>query len=181
LLDGEKFIVAGLIEKLLGAVEPGLAKFRGMSVVGSNGSRLAAAPATVAGSELARPPMAEELAVSLAVAAGFCTDPVVDPVVPVLSPVMVWLMLMSWSSWFSEIIWPTISVESTGAVGSWFCNSVDSRLRKVLPKAVTEVPLELVLALVVELAALVEVRVLAAFLAAAPADGPIELRMVGNV
>jgi len=24
---------------------------------------------------------------------------------------------MSWSSWLSEIIWPTIAVESTGAVG----------------------------------------------------------------
>jgi hypothetical protein len=50
-------------------------------------------------------------------------------------------MLMSWSNWFSEIICPTIAVESTGAVGSWFCNSCARRLRNV----VSSPPLELLL------------------------------------
>jgi hypothetical protein len=55
----------------------------------------------------------------------------------------VWLMLMSWSNWFSETICPTISVGSTGEVGSWFCNSVTSRLRKVSCRLVDDVALEL--------------------------------------
>jgi hypothetical protein len=55
----------------------------------------------------------------------------------------VWLMLMSWSNWLSETIWPTISVGSTGEVGSWFCSSVTSRLRKVSCRLVDEVALEL--------------------------------------
>ncbi len=55
----------------------------------------------------------------------------------------VWLMLMSWSNWLSETIWPTISVGSTGEVGSWFCNSVTSRFRNVSCRLVDEVALEL--------------------------------------
>jgi hypothetical protein len=114
LLAEEKLIDAGLNDELEEApVPPGLPAFRGIIVVGSNGSIFIAAAATAAGSVLASPPLAVELALSLAVAAGCFTDPVV-----VLSPVRVWLMLMSWSSWLSEIIWPTIAVESTGAVGS---------------------------------------------------------------
>jgi hypothetical protein len=66
---------------------------------------------------------------------------VLSPVAATLFPVAVleelvavesvWLMLMSWSSEFREIICPTIAVESTGAVGSWFCNSLTSKLRNV--------------------------------------------------
>jgi hypothetical protein len=52
-------------------------------------------------------------------------------------------MEMSWSSWFKETIWLTISVGSTGEVGSWFCNSVTSRFRNVLCRSVDEVPDEL--------------------------------------
>jgi hypothetical protein len=62
-------------------------------------------------------------------------------------------MLMSWSNWFSEIIWPTIAVESTGAVGSWFCNSCARRFRNV----VSNPPLELLLE--VEVPVLVAVAV----------------------
>src|SRR5271165_5518748 len=39
---------------------------------------------------------------------------------------------MSWSSWFSEIICPTIWVASIGAVGSCDFNSVINRFRKVV-------------------------------------------------
>jgi hypothetical protein len=42
-------------------------------------------------------------------------------------------MLINCPNWLSEIICPTIAVESTGAVGSWFCNSCERRLRKVDP------------------------------------------------
>jgi hypothetical protein len=57
-----------------------------------------------------------------------------EPVVPDDRFVMllsVWLIDMSWSSWLRDTIWPTISVGSTGAVGSWFCNSVTNRFKKV--------------------------------------------------
>jgi hypothetical protein len=51
-----------------------------------------------------------------------------------------WLMLINWSSWFSEIICPTIAVESMGAVGSWFCNSLTRRFRNVVPAVVPSRP-----------------------------------------
>jgi hypothetical protein len=57
----------------------------------------------------------------------------------------VWLMEISWSSWFSDTIWLTISVGSTGCVGSWFCNSVTRRLRNVVCRSLAEVPFELLL------------------------------------
>jgi len=41
-----------------------------------------------------------------------------DDEMGVVSDVSVWLMEMSWSSWFSETIWLTIWVGSTGCVGS---------------------------------------------------------------
>jgi len=43
--------------------------------------------------------------------------PVVLDEVPAI-PLSVWLMDISWSSWFRDTIWPTISVGSTGDVGS---------------------------------------------------------------
>jgi hypothetical protein len=55
----------------------------------------------------------------------------------------VWLIEISWSNWFSDTICPTIAVGSTGAVGSWFCNSVTSRFRNVSCKLVADVAEEL--------------------------------------
>jgi hypothetical protein len=43
----------------------------------------------------------------------------------------------------SEIICPTIAVESIGEVGSWFCNSSTRRLRKVVPVVVPAKPVPL--------------------------------------
>ena len=47
-----------------------------------------------------------------------------------------------------------MAVESTGAVGSWFCNSCASRLRKVVPSALPELLLEVELLLLVVFAVL---------------------------
>jgi hypothetical protein len=54
--------------------------------------------------------------------------------------VSVWLIDINWSSWLSDTIWPTISVGSTGEVGSWFCNSVTSRFRNVSCRLVEDCP-----------------------------------------
>ncbi len=65
----EEPIDAGLMEELIEAPSaPALAEFRGIIVLGSNGSWLATAPATEGESVLATPPLAEESAASLAVA-----------------------------------------------------------------------------------------------------------------
>jgi hypothetical protein len=40
----------------------------------------------------------------------------------------------------SEHIWLTISVGSTGCVGSWFCSSVTRRFRKVLSRSFDDNP-----------------------------------------
>jgi hypothetical protein len=72
----------------------------------------------------------------------FAFDPCVVLEVLEVPPDMllsVWLIEISWSSWFSDTICPTISVGSTGDVGSWFCNSVTSRFRNVSCKLVDEV------------------------------------------
>jgi hypothetical protein len=138
LLVVEEPLVTGFIEGFDSAPgAPAVAGFRGNMVLGSNGSWLATAPATEDERVLMVAPLAEESGALPAVVPDGCSNPV-DPV-PV-DPVTAWLMLMSWSSWLSEIIWPTIAVESMGAVGSWFCNSVANRFRKVLPIPVDEVP-----------------------------------------
>ena len=81
----EEPIDAGLMAGLMEAPSaPGLPKFRGISVLGSNGSWLATAPATEGERVLAMPPFAEESAASLAVPPAGGTDPVVPvPVGPV--------------------------------------------------------------------------------------------------
>jgi len=65
-----------------------------------------------------------------------------DPDVPELPAIVasVWLIEISWSSEFSETIWLTICVGSTGEVGSWFCSSVTSRFRNVLSRLDEDVP-----------------------------------------
>jgi hypothetical protein len=66
-----------------------------------------------------------------------------EPEAVLLAGVMldsVWLIEMSWSNWFSDTNCPTIAVGSTGAVGSWFCNSVTSKFRKVSWRLVDESP-----------------------------------------
>jgi hypothetical protein len=73
---------------------------------------------------------------AFAVAAGFEVEPVDVGLVIVPS---VWLIEISWSNWFSETIWPTIAVGSTGEVGSWFCSSVTSRFRNVVCRLLDEV------------------------------------------
>jgi len=67
---------------------------------------------------------------TIGLTAGVPVEPVVpDDAVDML--LNVWLIDISWSSWLRDTICPTISVGSTGAVGSWFCNSVTSRFKKV--------------------------------------------------
>jgi hypothetical protein len=91
-----------------------LPKFQGIIVFGSKGSWLVAAPAVEGESVLAIPLFAD---VSAALsAAAFETCDVVDVVD--VAEVNAELMLMSCPSSLSEIIWPTIAVESTGEVGS---------------------------------------------------------------
>lgn len=63
----------------------------------------------------------------------------------------VWLIEISWSSWFNETICPTIAVGSTGDVGSWFCNSVTRRLRNVVCRLLAEVAEEALLDELLEL------------------------------
>ena len=45
-------------------------------------------------------------------------------------------MLVSDSSWENWVIWLTISVLSTGSVGSWYSNWVMSRVRKSIESSV---------------------------------------------
>jgi hypothetical protein len=100
-----------------------LPKPRGIIVFGSKGSWLVAAPAVEGERLLAIPPIAD---VRAALFGDVCEE--VDPEVPLVPPVpleavelaalSIWFMLTSCPSWLSEIIWPTIAVESTGAVGS---------------------------------------------------------------
>ena len=89
-------------ELIVAAKAPELLELRGIMVLGSNGSWLAAAPAVEGERALTAPPIADDSAVLLAVAAG-CAAPVGVVDEPVV-PVMPWLMLMSWSSWLREII-----------------------------------------------------------------------------
>jgi hypothetical protein len=83
---------------------------------------------------------------------------------------------MRWSSWLSEIIWPTIAVESTGAVGSWFCNSVANKFKKVLP-----IPLAEVLPAFVPVVGAVLAFALTAFLTELTAAGWSVFKTVGKV
>ena len=74
----EEPIDAGLTEELMAApIAPAMPEFRGIIVLGSNGSWLATAPATDGERVLAMPPFAEESAASLAVPPAGGTDPVV--------------------------------------------------------------------------------------------------------
>ena len=54
-------------------------------------------------------------------------------------------------SWFSDIIWPTICVGSTGEVGSWHCSSVHNSCKKVVSMLPEPLALLELLELVVEL------------------------------
>jgi len=87
------------------AIAPALPEARGIIVFGSKGSWFVAAPAVEGESVPAR-----SLAAAVVPWTALAVD---DEEVP-----RVWLMLISCSSWFSEIICPTIAVGSTGAVGS---------------------------------------------------------------
>jgi hypothetical protein len=62
----------------------------------------------------------------------------------------VWLIEISWSSWLSDTICPTISVGSTGDVGSWFCSSVTSRFKNVSCRLAADVAVELLDELLLE-------------------------------
>ena len=60
----------------------------------------------------------------------------------VLSAVSVWLMSMSCSRLFTLTSWLMYSLGSVSEVGSWFCISVTSSVRKSLAEIVAELPLE---------------------------------------
>jgi hypothetical protein len=145
LLDPERPVVIWLIDELIEfakALAAELGEASGMSVFGSNGSWLCAAAAASAGERALVTGFADEPS---AAAFTFCAALGVVPVPD--DDVNVWLILISWSNWFNEIIWPTMAVESTGAVGSWFCSSVDKRFKKVVSNpepdvAIDEVPLD---------------------------------------
>jgi len=113
----ERPMVEEFSEELIeAATAPELLELRGIIVFGSNGSWVLAAPAVEGESVLTIPPPVVDSALApLVVCPTCCTNPDA-PFVE--EPVTVWLMLISWSSWFRDIIWPTIAVESTGAVGS---------------------------------------------------------------
>jgi hypothetical protein len=70
--------------------------------LGSNGSRLVDAVDAADDDILATPPLAAATAELLAAPPAGCAEPVVGEVVA--GGVRAELMLMSWSSWFSEII-----------------------------------------------------------------------------
>jgi hypothetical protein len=60
----------------------------------------------------------------------------------VLSAVSVWLMSTSCSRLFTCTSWLMYSLGSVSAVGSWFCISVTSSVRKSLAEMVAELSLE---------------------------------------
>jgi hypothetical protein len=98
-------MVAGLSGELVGVADaPALLmpEFKGISVLGSNGSRLVAAVDVADDDILATAPLAAATAELLAAPPTGCAKPVVGEVVE--GGVRAELMLMSWSSWFSEII-----------------------------------------------------------------------------
>ena len=81
-----------------------------------------------------------------------CEEVELDPVtLPGARLERVWLIEISWSSWFNETICPTIAVGSTGDVGSWFCSSVTRRFRNVVCRLLAEVADEVLLDELLEL------------------------------
>jgi hypothetical protein len=71
-----------------------------------------------------------------------CVDAPVPEELDVLSAVSVWLMSMSCSRLFTLTSWLMYSLGSVSEVGSWFCISVTSRVRKSFAEMVAELSLE---------------------------------------